>query len=245
MNRVGLKSAGFVMLLMLVFGSAMAQSGSKYSFGIIVDPQITWLKSDNEKKISGDGSIVNMNIGFMGSKFFADRYAIEMGVSLSSIGGNLLHKDSSQINTVNGIYGLNENAKVKYRGQYVTVPIGFKFRSIEIGYISFYASLGVKANILLKGYSWADAESIVSYSDGAIPSEGIEKERTEDTYNFLYASYYLGAGIEYSLGGESSIQLGLTYTGGLSSVIDTKVVNPDFNASIQGHAMSLRLGFIF
>lgn len=242
MNRTGLKLAGLTILLAHLCCFTMAQKDAKYSFGIFVDPQITWLKSDNTKRIAGDGSITTINIGFDADKYFAKRYAFTTGISLNSIGGQLKLKDSSEITTVNESYPLKANSKVKFRGQYVTIPIGLKFRSTQIGYISFYASVGLKANIRLRGYTWAEEK----YSALTPPKE-IDKEKSNDHFNVVFASYFMNLGIEYSLGGDSqsAVQLGLSYTGGLTSLLDTEKANSKVDASILGQAISLRLGFVF
>lgn len=239
MNRNSFRLLALVLVLLNVCNITVAQN-RKYSFGFYADPHVAWLQSDNTKKYQNSGASFGANIGFDAEKFFATRYALATGISLNTIGGKLIHIDSTSISTDNSTYPLKPNAGVKYRAQYLSIPLGFKFRSTEIGYISFYASVGVKANVLLKGYTWVDSEHVATS-----PSQSIDKERSDKHFNFIYGSYYVGLGAEYSLGGESALQFGLQYTGGLTGIINAKQANPKTNTSITSNAVSLRIGFVF
>lgn len=233
-------------LLLMPNARLQAQGRSSYSFSIFVDPQVTWLHSDNPKKIDGDGSMVTLNVGFEGDKYFARRYAITSGVSLNSIGGYLKIADTAHVSTVNGDYTLKSPSRAKFRGQYISVPLGFKFRSTQIGYFSFYASVGVKGHVRLRGYTWADADFVEPSENGA-QAESIEKERSNDYFQLVFGSYYMNLGAEYSLGGDSqsAIQMGLSYTGGFTSIIKTTQLNDAIDASVLGQAIALRIGFVF
>ena len=236
--KLQLRLAAALLLIALSVQNLQAQS-RRYSFGFYIDPQVSWLHSDNKKRFDTHGTMLTVNMGLDAEKFFATRYSIISGVSLNFLGGHVLHNDATTLHSVNSSYALLPGAKVKYRGQYVSVPLGLKFRSIEIGYTTIYASVGIKGNVRLRGYTWVDGTNVLSLED-------ISKEKTNDHFLPVFGSFFVTAGIEQSLGGESSLQFGLTYSGGITPMIDTqKASDSNVHTSITNHTIGLRIGFVF
>jgi hypothetical protein len=108
----------------------------------------------------------------------------------------------------------------------LSIPLGLKFKTNEIGYLSFFAQVGVSGYIRLKGSAWDDKDDI-------------DKETATQQFNFAFVSYHIGAGIEYSLGGPSSIQAGITYTNGM-----TEAYKAGYGKVSVG-SLSLRIGLVF
>ncbi len=195
-------------------------------FGIFADPQLTWFNSDT-KIISPNGATLSLNFGFNAERYFAERYAITSGLSMNSMGGNLKYNENGDsIVTTDAIYYINAGSNVRLRGQYISVPLGFKFKTIEIGYVTIYGNIGISGNIRLKGYSWEKTQSI-------------DKETTTEQFNPVFANYYIGGGIQYSIGGPSSLQIGVTYNGGLTDSFKAG------HGSITTSGLSLRVGINF
>jgi hypothetical protein len=216
----------FVLLVILAFSSSPANS-QKYRFTVFADPQLSWFTSDT-KKFEPNGSVVGYNIGFTGDRYFAERYALQFGLSLNDMGGNIKYKEPDyKIFTRDGDYTILPNTNVKYKGQYINVPFGFKFKTIEIGYLSIFAQVGVVGHFKLKGFVWEE-------------SQGIDREVvTNKQVDWVFASYRIGAGVEYSLGGPSALQAGIIFTNGFTSAY-----NAGFG-DISIGSLSLRLGIVF
>lgn len=227
--------------LLCLIPAAKAQN---FAFGVYFDPQITWLHSDNNKKFDSHGALPTMCVGFDAEKFFATRYSVVSGLAFNIVGGKIIHMDNSIIKSVNSQYDLLPNADVKYRSQYLTIPLGLKFRSNEIGYTTIYASVGAKANIRLKGFTWVDQMSVMPNAEGVHPE--VAKEKTPEHFKGFWPAFYVQAGAEQSLGGSSSLQFGLTYTGGLMPIVNADKANGgDAKTTITAHSIGLRIGFIF
>lgn len=218
-------------IAILISASVSAQN---IRFGVFVDPQLSWFTSDT-KKLTPNGPVFGVNTGFAFEKYFADRYAITTGASINFIGGNLKYNEPDfKIETRDSLYSLGTGASAKVKGQYISIPVGFKFKTNEIGYATFYAQLGLTGNIRVKGYVWEDWNKI-------------EKEViVNEQLPFGYVAYYFGAGVEYSLGGPSAIQVGLNFTNGLTSAfdVDHEKTTPS-NGKITLGALSLRVGMVF
>ena len=219
-----IKSFSIIFFLVLIYLTSQAQN---LQFGVFADPQLSWFTSDT-KKFSPNGSVFGFNAGFSLERYFADRYAITTGASISNIGGNIKYKEEDYIlKTRDGEYPIAVNSNVKVKGQYINVPLGLKFKTNEIGYTTFFAHLGVIGHVKLKGFAWED-------------TNGVDREVLEnEQLNFGFVSYMFGAGMQYSLGGPSAIQVGLTYANGMTAAFDAGY------GMISIGSLSLKLGLIF
>jgi hypothetical protein len=214
-----------VALVLFLFGF---KSHAQYlQFSVFADPQLSWFTSDT-KRFSPNGPVFGFNAGFSFERYFADRYAISSGASISSIGGNLKYNEEGyMLKTRDGEYPIAVNSNVRVKGQYINVPLGLKFKTNEIGYTTFYAHLGIIGHLKLKGFAWQD--------EAGVDKEVLEKEQL----HFGFVSYMFGAGMQYSLGGPSAIQVGITYASGMTPVYDAGY------GMISLGDLSLRLGLVF
>jgi len=213
-----------IVLLLLNITVVKAQQESR-RFSIFADPQASWMTSDT-KKFKPNGSVIGFNIGFSYDKYFADRYAITTGLSINNLGGNLKFKVDDKIETVDDEYPIDSGMTVKMKSQYLTIPLGLKFRTNEIGYFTFTAQVGLAGHIRLKGVVWEDTQKI-------------DKETATKEFAIGFASYFLGAGAEYSLGGSSSIQFGVIYANGITQTFKTNF------GKVSYGSLSLRVGVVF
>jgi hypothetical protein len=196
-------------------------------FGVFADPQFSWFTSDT-KRFTPNGLVFGFSAGFAFEKYFADRYAITSGASISSLGGNLKYNESGYtLETRDDVYNISAGSNVKFKGQYINVPLGLKFKTNEIGYSTYYAQLGINGNLKIKGAAWEE--------QNGIEKEVLDKSQT----HFGFLSYMFGLGMQYSLGGPSSLQFGLNYSNGMT---------PAFKAGygrISIGSLGFRVGLIF
>jgi hypothetical protein len=207
------------MLLTILFANTYAQQ--KIRFSVFANPCINWLQSDNKSVVSGS-SAIGFDAGLTVDKYFAENYAFSSGISITSLGGNLSFNDPVTFkNASASIVG----ASVKYKLQYITVPLGIKLKTKQIGYFTYFANLGFNLQMNIR--------AIGTSNDGAL-NDNISNE-----VNLLNLGYFFSAGAEYSLGGNTSAIFGLTYSNGF---ID--ITNND-NAKITTSGLALRLGLMF
>lgn len=207
----------------LFASSAMAQG---MRFGVFFDPQISWFNSDH-KDFDPNGPEFGYRIGFTADNFFAERYAFSTGLSINSLSGNIRYAaDGYSLKTNDGKYSIAKNANVKARIQYLSVPLELKFKTIEIGYNTFYVHMGLTAHARYKAFAWE------KWND-------ISKETVTARAEPFFLSYQIGGGVEHSLGGPTALQLGFVYSGGITNTFDTG------NGKISLSNVALRLGIIF
>jgi len=188
---------------------------------------MSWLTSDI-KSITRDEMKAGFNTGLIMDKYFAENYAFSTGISIWNTGGSLFYIDSTGFDFNYGRQPLLANSVMTYRMQYINIPISLKLNSNEIGYIRFFAHPGINTHINIKAS--ADVRS-----DGTT----YENENISDAINTISMSYFIGAGIEYSLGGNTALILGLYYQNGFWDITKTK----DYKVTIG--SVSLRLGVRF
>jgi len=224
-----MKTKGAILsALIAIFMLTSLELKAQYiAFGVYGEPQLSWYRSDT-KAFSSNGPVVGFNAGFSLERYFADRYAITTGASIANVGGNIVFNNTGDsIVTLDDVYHVNQGASVKVKGQYISIPLGLKFKTNEIGYTTFYANLGLKANVRLKGFAWIEEMDV--------DREVLDKAQMQ----FAYLSYYFGAGVQYSLGGPSSILAGLTFSNGLTHPL--KESYKGLNVSTFG----LKVGLVF
>jgi hypothetical protein len=210
-------------LIILAFSSQIFPQ--KLSFSVVVDPMITWMKT-NEEDIQRDGVNFGYNIGLVMEKYFTDDYAISTGISILNTGGNLLYLDSMDFDFGSGMDTLSGGTTVTYNLRYITIPFSLKLNSTEIGYTTMFAHIGINNHINIR--STAD-----------IPSRDISGEDIKNEINMFLMSYFIGGGVEFSFGGDFAILGGIYLTGAIWDV----TTNTDYRAYIN--MVSLRLGVKF
>ena len=195
------------------------------SFSVVVDPQITWMNSDS-KRIERSGTNIGIGGGLVMDKYFADNYAFSTGLLILSTGGDLLFKDTLCFHFGDSTYNLQSESTLKFKLQYITVPLSLKLKSNEIGYTRFYAHLGLNTHFNVKATG--------DEANNDISGEDIKKE-----VNWFMLSYFIGGGLEYSLGGNTALVGGIYFSSGIWDV----TTNDDYRSHVG--SVTLRLGVKF
>jgi len=175
-------------------------------FSVFVDPLINWFKSD-VKTTKTSSAYLGINVGLCMDKYFAENYAITTGVSIGSYGGKLSHTYETSYSLPDTSVKVPANSAIKYKLQYITIPIGLKFTTKEIGYSRFYAHLGFSPQMNIKAMASNESSAVILDNDNII------KEM-----HFFNIGYFFGGGIMYSLGGNTAVIFGLTYTNGFVDI---------------------------
>lgn len=207
-------------------------SFSQIRLGVTIDPQVSWLSSDR-KKVEGDGSIAGISFGLNVDRYFAERYAIYSGVFVESTGGYLKYNTTGY--TIDSKdrdgYQISQGESMKYRLQYLAVPIGIKLKTNPIGYNTFYATLGFKTAVLLKSKGFSGS--------GHVGGSAMDGEVLDGAMNPFNLGYQLGIGTEYSLGANMSLVFGITYNNGLTNTLNNSSLHINLNN------VSFKLGVLF
>ena len=228
-NKQKNRFAGTVITLVLLFSFVNQLTAQKIRFGLFADPAVTWFASDTKVTIN-DGARAGFGFGLTFNGYFAENYSFSSGISIQNIGGRLYNTDTitMSFNNLNTVVLPKES--VTYKIQYINIPVGLKFESNQIGYLTLFADVGINAKFLIGGKV-------------DIPSAGIEGENAKNELNPFNMSYQIMGGIEYSLGGTTEMVFGLGFE---HCFLDaTKDINLQPDDKISSNIIKLRIGVNF
>lgn len=185
---------GTIFILVLSFNPVAAQ---KLRFGVFADPVVSWFSSDTRETIS-KGARAGFNFGFTFNKYFGDNYAFSTGINILNSGGEIVNSVPVEMQFKNLTATVAADEAVTYKVQYLGVPIGLRFNSNQIGYLSLFTDLGVDPKIVIGGK--AD-----------VPSLDIKGENALNELKMANVAYHITGGVEYSIGGNTSLVFGLGF----------------------------------
>ena len=210
---------------------AQAQEDTKaMNFGLKVAPTLSWIKSDT-KLVESDGSKIGFAYGLIADFNFSANYAFGTGVDVTYRGGKVKNAIPDSIND-----------KTSFTLQYIEIPITIKLKTNEIGYLTYFGKFGFSPGINIK--ATADYEnSITGVSE--------KKVGAKKGINPLNLAFVVGLGATYSLGGHTSVLLGVTFNNGFLDIFDKdyKVYNPATNEfddiKATSSFLALEVGIMF
>ncbi len=213
----------------------------RFRMGLHVLPSISWLDARDAHTLT-DGSIGRFGFGFTADIMFADNYAIGTGINVFRNGGKLTSFErvtGHPVDAANDSLEFIVQRDRKLTHHWVELPVTFKFRTREIGHITYWGQFGLGLGLNLR----ATADDRVSYLYRATEIAGVSswvpeieinpRDLTavpvEDEVALLRASMIVGLGIEYNLSGKTALLLGVTFNNGLFNVAN----NQNFNSNLE------------
>ncbi len=218
-----------ICLLFAAISSKQVDAQQKIILGLHADPAISWFSSDT-KQVTNNGAAAGFNFGLTFNKYFTPNYAFSTGISLLNVGGRLKSSDTSKMEFTNYTSTVLPGTPVTYKIQYLSIPIGLKLQTNQIGYVTFFSDIGLDPKVVLGGK--AD-----------IPILKISNENAMKELNMFNLSYHVTAGVEYSLGGNTALVAGLNFDNNFLDV--TKDNGKKTKDNISQKILSFRLGINF
>ena len=217
------------LLLFLLIPPEIMMAQQKIVFGLHADPVISWFSTDVHE-IRNDGARPGFNFGLSYYKYFTPNYAFSTGISLLDAGGRLESSDTTVMQFTNFKSTVLPGNSVVYKIHYLTIPVGIKLQTNQIGYITFFSDVGFDPKIVIGGK--AD-----------IPSLNISGENAIKELKMFNLSYHVTAGIDYSLGGTTALVFGLNFDNNFLDITKDNGNQPVDNVSHK--ILSFRLGVNF
>ncbi|NOY36525.1 MAG: PorT family protein [Chlorobi bacterium] len=204
--------------------------GQSVQFKLDLSPRITWFQTNITEGISTDGSTFGYQAGLGMYLFFAPHYAFSSGIHIIQAGGKLSYSDTVTIQLKEDMVTLPGREIMTTQLQYVSLPLGLHFETVEIGYFRFYTDMGI--NVLYR------VASTVSTS-----AHTIEKGFLNNETRVINITYYGTAGLSYSLGESTALQFGLSYTHGLLDITADAAEKP--HDRLIFHSLGVSTSIIF
>ncbi len=216
-----------ILILFFLLQSTLIGFSQDIKLGIFAAPKISWLSTE-AKDASSDGSTMGFEAGLSMDKYFAKNYAFSTGISIGKQGGNISYDNNSSYSLEIYDSTININGKkVRYDIQYLTVPVGLRLRSNEIGYFRIHVLVGLTNQLRLKAKATDNT------------GDDFNKDPIESNVDLYNLSYHFGGGIDYALGEDTSAFCSIVYENGFLDVM--KKTSP----RVLSRVISLRLGIYF
>jgi hypothetical protein len=224
-----MKKISSILMLSFLSFSVWAQNSplTNYGFrlGLTATPTFGWIKPE-QGKTNGVG--LGFSYGIMGDFNFAPNYSFSTALTINTINGKSTeinvapyHLFSSSTNPVS--YDL------KYRLQYVELPLTVKLKTIKEDGKRWYGQFGLSNSI-----------NISAKQDAVRGNATVGDNQNISEYIRLYrAGLIIGGGGEFDISGNTSIMAGITFNNGFTSIVSYG------DRNVKNHYLSLNFGMFF
>lgn len=254
-----MRRISFLIATVLMLQMASAQDVNKLRMGFTLNPGVSWL-SAGKKPVEKAGSATNIGLGVVADYFFAENYGISTGIGISFGNGGTLNYPGDGLTGYNAglmysnsdlsdeLKALNKDTiilgsvKTKYRFQMIEVPFGFRFKSNEIGLLTYYIEPGILLGVK------TGAKGTITAQDG----KEYSRENIGKDVGIVNLSWGVGAGVYYNVSDNTSLVAGLQFYNGFTDMtrdnkgvnVNGKAVGADNTKSVLNR-LSLKLGVMF
>jgi len=232
-----MKKIALSFCLVMLAMSITAQSLNVQSFrlGLKASPSLAWFRPDTED-YNSEGVRFGFSYGLLAEFALAEHYGFATGVHISYLGGKLSFPIEEEV--VDGqIYRQKERI---YRLQNVEIPFTLKMKTREIGYNTYFVKFGFGGSVNLR----ARGDDIF-YSTTTDSSTARNDLDFSGDIPLMRVSMILGAGTEYSLGGNTSLVGGLTFNNGFTNILKGRNTANDKRQVARSNYLELSLGILF
>jgi hypothetical protein len=219
-------------LLVLLFGYSAAEAQyreRRVNFILNVEPCVNWFHAD-EAHLEKGPLRMGISEGLKLDVRLQKAFAFSVGVNWSQWGGNILYSEPVSFDLESGVQALQAGTTVTYRLQYVEIPFALKVMMPEVGYSTWFFEAGLDPMY--------NTKALINATDNNIKNEPFQQG-----INRLNMAWHSGLGLNYSLGGNLSVQFALIYKNTFLDVTrDTPYRQAD---NTRVNQVGLRLGLVF
>jgi opacity protein-like surface antigen len=219
------------LLLILVVFTIINIKAQKVSGGMYFSPILSWEKTD-EKKVESAGNRFSYGYGIFVYYNFTDNFSLASGINVNEVGGRLKYTEGLIYEYEDQLDTLPDGVRIKSKIRYVELPISLIGKTNEIGYMKYYMKAGISPMFRWKAKADIDTQ------------DEITDVNIKDEINIFNLAFHVGAGFEYSLGGNTALITELTFYNGLTDI--THDDSDKFNTySVLTHQFMLKVGVKF
>lgn len=239
-----MKNVTILVLGMLVAQLSFAQG--EFRFGLKGQANFGWVGSTS-KNIENDGTTVALGYGLMGDYYFRPNYGVSAELMLSNIKSKFTITDplvfaSAPSDTLNGL-------KYEYNIQYLDIPLSMKFRTKEIGNMTYFGQFGVSMGFALNAKTTIASAGLPKSISDQDPTDYRVNDSEGDAFTvdnfddkvFLFRfPLIIGGGVEYKMAGSTSLQGGLRIANTF-----TDMFVKDKSAIAKNNYVAISVGVLF
>ena len=233
-----------LVLALLVSQLSFAQDG-EFRFGLKAATNIGWIKPVS-KGLENKGVNLGFAYGIMGDYYFEPNYAISCELLISQLNGTFNLSTPQTFNADTTV--IVSELEYAYKMQYLEFPISVKFRTKEIGNLTYWGNFGFAPGFLM------NARASIS---GSLPAAVKELDPTDyrvnnnegddfatnnfdDRISIFRFPLIIGGGVEYGLAGNASLYAGLRFNNSF-----TELLIRDKAIDARNNYVSINVGVFF
>ncbi|MCG8696938.1 MAG: PorT family protein [Bacteroidales bacterium] len=221
-----------LVMISLLFVLAIQTYAQQTKFGIYIEPAPTWY-STVSRDVTNSGAMMGFSGGLMIDYFFQDNYAFSSGIGIGMHKGKLSYDEQFTMNVYDEVLQIDP-CDVKYQINYIHIPLGLKLKTNEIGYFTYFANVGLST--YFNHSAKASTSLPVTFGDGE--TRHLEDDNIKEEVEFASLGYHFGAGLEYGLGGNTSLIFGVTFHNIFTDVTAE-------STKVTPRILSIRAGIMF
>lgn len=259
------------LLLGLVLVAQIAVSQNKFRFGLKLAPSINWLKPDDVKKFTNGGSTLGFNWGLTGEYMISENFSFYSGLEVNHEKGKITFVNDNyyymkggfelvQTKETNGVQVPEDTSAYRlkitersYKSTYVTLPVGIKMKTKEIGYMTYFGEFGLNLAFRTgtKITDKANLDDIRAKASEAADYNNLSDVNYDKDMQPIRVQLRVGLGAEYKVSEGTSLFGGVHYNLGFTNVVkgdsrylvdqNSKALSQKFSA----HGIQLTVGVLF
>ena len=231
-----------IILTIGLFALIGSTAFSQISGGLFAGSNLSWF-GVNSKMQTSEGVRLGYEFGAWSDFPLSDNFVFNLAIKYNDIGGTMSYEYGSIIDLydINQVDTIAQDENIKYNLNYLSIPIGFKGKTNEIGFMSYFMKAGIAPMINLKGMADVTVDSNDLITKNISP---------------INMSWYMGAGFEWSLSGNTRFVTEIIYNGGVMDFVRNK--NDELTIDVfeadgrtvrdhvgKANSLSLKLGMLF
>jgi hypothetical protein len=233
----------------LVFGMLITQlsfAQGEFRFGLKGSSNFGWV-GGTSKNIVNDGTTVAFGYGIMGDYYFKPNYGISAEIMLSNIKSKFTVTEPLVFNSVPS--DTVNDLRYEYNIQYLDIPLTMKFRTKEIGNMTYFGQFGVSMGFALNAKTSIVSTGLPKFISDQEPTEYRVNDAEGDAFTvnnfddkvFLFRlPLIIGGGVEYKMAGSTSLQGGVRIANTF-----TDMFVKDKTAIAKNNYVALSIGVLF
>jgi hypothetical protein len=243
--NVKLKNVAILAIGMLITQVSFAQR--EFRFGLKGQANMSWLGSTS-RTIENDGVQLGFAYGIMGDYYFKPNYGISAEILLSTVKSkfNLTSKQSfigdASSDTLTDL-------NYEYNIQYLEIPVSIKFRTKEIGNMTYWGNFGFSPGFAISARTTITSGSLpksiadqnpTDYKVNDEEGDAFAVSDFDDKVFLLRFPLIIGGGVEYKMAGSTSLQGGIRFANTF-----TDIFVKDKISDAKNNYFALSVGVLF
>jgi len=199
------------------------EAEKKFRLGLNIAPNLSWLTEDRIETQPGKMSL-GFNYGVTTDFLISNNLWFATGLNVNQFGGGIADDPNSDALNINlltvdstNIYAIDSR---KYTFSSVTIPLTFKAKTKEIGYITYFGQFGADLSYVYKARA---TKNLVKSGNeiNELNEPNSEMDIIKDR-NPILLDMNIGIGGEYNLAGNTSLLFSVNYKSGILRTLKAK-----------------------